>query len=168
MNQMIRTAALISLLALVYTEGAPAQVPELAATPPSDSVRAEILAFVESYYEALSERDWKRLESHFWPDATITTVWRPPGEEEPRVVVSTISEFIEQAPAGPGSREIFEERMLAARVDVRGPLGMVFARYTARFGDPGDISEWEGTDLFSLLRHGGEWRIVSLSFQPEG
>lgn len=165
---MIRYAVLMSLLASVYAECTPAQVPELAPAPPAESARAEILPFLESYYDALSERDWKRLESHFWPGATITTVWQPPGEAERRVVVSTITEFIEQAPAGPGSREIFEERMLAARVDARGALAVVFARYAARFGDPGDVSEWEGTDLFSLLRHDGEWRIVSLSFQSEG
>lgn len=165
---MLRIAVLISLLSFAHSQDTKGQVPELTRTAPSDSARAAILAFVESYYDALSDRDWKRLESHFWPSATITTVWQPPGEKEPRVVVNTITEFIEQAPAGPGSREIFEERMLSARVDVEGSLAVVFARYAARFGDPGDISEWEGIDLFSLLRHGGEWRIVSLAFQPEG
>ena len=71
------------------------------------------------------------------------------------------------APQGPGSREIFEERMLAAEVHARGDLATVFARYHARFGDPGAIAEWEGIDSFSLMRHEGEWRIVALSFVSE-
>ncbi len=46
-------------------------------------------------------------------------------------------------------------------------LATVFTRYRARCGDPGAVSEWEGTDLFGLLKHEGAWRIVSLAFASE-
>jgi hypothetical protein len=154
------------VLALVPA-GAAAQVPSLEPAAASDSARAEVLAFLESYYDAFSERDWQRFTAHFWPGATMTTVWQPPGEPAPRVTVTTVPEFVRRAPDGPGSREIFEERMLAAEVQVRGTLAQVLARYRARFGDPGDVAEWEGIDSFALLRHAGEWRIVSLSFAAE-
>ncbi len=160
------TAVLWCLLALAPA-GAAAQVPALEPSLISDSVRADLLAFLESYYSAFSDRDWIRFAAHFWPAATITTVWQPPGEAQARVTVTTVPEFVRQAPAGPGSREIFEERMLAAELHVRGTLAQAFARYRARFGDPGDIAEWEGIDSFALLHHDGEWRIVALSFAAE-
>ncbi len=158
----------VAVLSLVLA-AAPslAQVPALPPVPVPDSVRSEVLEFLASYYDAFSDREWGRFAEHFWPGATITTVWQPPGEPGPRVVVTTVPEFVEQAPAGPGSREIFEERMLSAEVRARGNLALVYAKYRARFGDPGDVMEWEGVDAFTLLEHDGEWRIVSLAFAPE-
>jgi hypothetical protein len=146
---------------------AAAQVPALEPAPVADSVRDGVLEVLESYYDAFSDRDWERFAVHFWPGATITTVWQPPGEPAARVTVTTIPEFVRQAPEGPGSKEIFEERMIGVELHVRGTLAQAFARYRARFGDPGEIAEWEGTDSFSLLRHDGQWRILSLSFASE-
>lgn len=161
--------AALALLACAWASPitAAAQVPPLDPAPVTDSLRGAVLTFLESYYDAFSDRDWERFAEHFWPGATITTVWQPPGEPEPRVTVTTVPEFVRQAPEGPGSREIFEERMLAAELHVRGTLAQAFARYRARFGDPGEIAEWEGIDSFSLLHHDGEWRIVALSFASE-
>lgn len=160
------TAAII-LIAFNATPCA-AQVAPFDESAVSDSVRHGVTAFVESYYDALSDRDWERFAEHFWPGATIVTIWTPVGESAERVYPSTVSQFVDRAPEGPGSREIFEERMLSSRVSLEGNLATVFARYRARFGDPGDVMEWEGTDLFSLMRFRGEWRIVSLSFAADG
>ena len=164
---MLRITLTLAVAVSLAKGSADCQVPELNAVPVPDSLRTEVLEFITSYYTAFSDRDWERFRTHFWPGGTITTVWQPPGADEPQVAVMTVSDFIEQAPSGPGSREIFEERMLSAEVRARGGLAVVFAKYRARFGDPGDVSEWEGTDSFSLLRHGGEWRIVALTFEPE-
>jgi hypothetical protein len=159
-------AALLWLCTCIPVRTA-AQVPALEPAPVVDSTSAEVLAFLESYYDAFSDRDWDRFATHFWPGATITTVWQAPGEPAPRVTVTAVPDFVRQAPEGPGSREIFEERMLAADVTVRGTLAQAFARYQVRFGDPGEIAEWEGIDSFSFLWHDGQWRIVSLSFASE-
>ncbi len=116
--KVMRIATLSTLLLLVLPHPAATQVPDLPQAPVSDMDRAELVAFLESYYDAFSDRDWERFQDHFWTDATITTVW-PPAEGAPeRVLVSTIAEFVEQAPLGPGSREIFEERMTALDVSV--------------------------------------------------
>lgn len=130
----------------------------------NSAVRQDIIAELEAYYADLSGRDWNAFATHFWSGATLTTVWQPPDEEAPHVVITSLDEFIEQAPSGPGSREIFEERMLGAEVRVQGDLAHVWARYTARFGDPGDVAEWEGIDAFTLMRHDGRWRIVALAY----
>lgn len=154
-------------LACALPASASAQVPTLEPLPVADSVRTQVLGFLESYYDAFSDRDWERFQAHFWPGATITTVWQPPAEPAPRVTVTTIPEFIRQAPDGPESKEVFEERMVAADLAVRGTLAHAFASYRARFGDPGAIAEWTGIDSFSLLHHEGQWRIAALSFASE-
>lgn len=132
-----------------------------------DTVEAAVLAEIEAYYADFSARDWDAFASHFWPGATITTAWQPPGEEGVRVVVTPIPDFVAQAPQGPGSREVFEEGMTAADVRVTGNLAQVWARYSARFGDPGEIMEWAGTDAFTLMWHDGRWKIIALAFTSD-
>lgn len=151
------------LVVLLAGCGAPAPPAEEGSTA-RDATRAEIVAELEAYYADFSARDWEAFADHFWKGGTITTVWRPPEEESERVVVTTIPDFVARAPEGPGSREIFEETMLGAEVRVTGNLAQAWARYAARFGDPGDVMEWEGTDAFTLMKHDGRWRIVSLVY----
>jgi hypothetical protein len=139
------------------------EVPDVPVETPGPET-AEVRRVVESYYTAFSDRDWVRFAEHFWPGATLTTVWMPPGEEAERVVATTIPDFVAQAPEGPGSREIFEERASSMEVRVVAGLAQVWASYTARFGDPGDVMEWEGLDAFTLVRHGDEWRITSIAY----
>jgi len=136
-------------------------------TAASTTPELEVRQVLDSYYAALSARDWPRFEDHFWAGATMTTIWTPEGETADRVVFFAIPDFVAQAPEGPGSREIFEERLVLADVMVAGVLAQAWARYHARFGDPGDISEWEGMDAFTFLKHDGRWRITSLAYAPE-
>jgi hypothetical protein len=137
-------------------------IPDLAASP--DSVRDQVLAVVEQYYADLSAREWSFVRDHFWPGATLSTVWQPPGEPDARVVSTTIEAFIEQAPQGPGSRSIFSESMTSAHVRANNDIAQVWAAYDARFGDPGDVQEWTGIDAFTLLRFEGRWRISSIAY----
>lgn len=125
---------------------------------------ADVLAEVRAYYADFSSRDWDAFAQHFWPGATIAATWAPPGEAEERVVTQTIPEFTAMAPLGPGSQPVFSERMLDARVEVRGDLAQVWASYAAEFGEPGNLSSWRGIDAFTLMRHRGRWRIASLAF----
>ena len=111
---------------------------------------------LESYYDAFSDRDWARFTDHFWPGATLTTIWMPPGASAESVVATSVPAFVEQAPLGPGSKEIFEERMTSARITGHGDFAQAWAGYEARFGDPGEVIEWSGTDAFTLMRHDGE------------
>jgi hypothetical protein len=139
--------------------------PPDARTAGADSI--PVLDALRAYYRDFSARDWEAFQDHFWPGATITTIWQQPGDDSARVHVSTIDAFVAQAPQGPGSRSIFEESMLSSRIRVTGTLAQAWVRYRARFGDPGDVMEWEGTDAVTLLRHEGRWRIVALVFASD-
>lgn len=130
----------------------------------SDAERREVMAEVEDYDSDFSARDWPAFATHFWPGATLTTVWQPPGEPAPRVMAVTVPEFVAKAPEGPGSRPIFEERMTGADVRLSGNLAQVWASYVARFGDTGAVQTWRGIDAFTLMKHDGRWRIASLAY----
>lgn len=151
---------LVPLPACSNTE-APGSVPE---TGQPTAAEREVRAHLESYYDVFSERDWPRFARHFWDGATMTTVWTPEGERTERVVATTVPDFVAQAPDGPGSREIFEERPVSFRIVVEGDLAQARVRYHARFGDPGEVIEWDGVDAFTLIRYGGEWKITSLAY----
>ena len=88
------------LLLVAFSSCAPRPGPSSnAAQPPSgylapgDPVREEILKEVTDYYDHMSAGDWKAYASHFWPGASITTVWQPPGEPAPRVVINSIPDW---------------------------------------------------------------------------
>lgn len=130
-------------------------------------MRAAVRTELEAYYADFSARDWERFSDHFWPGATITTVWKPPGDDSQRVAVTPVPEFVAWAPEGPGSREIFEEELSTVELRVAGNLAQAWARYSARFGDPGDVAKREGADAFTLMRHDGRWRILSLVYTSD-
>ena len=115
----------------------------------------------------VSDRDWVRYRAHFWDNGTITTVWQQPGDSSRRVHVITIDEFIRDTPNGPDSKPVFEEKMLGSEIAITGNLSVVWARYEAKFGSPDSLARWQGTDVFTLLRFGGSWKIVSLVFQGD-
>ena len=129
--------------------------------------RNPLEAVLKAYYDDMSDRNWTAYRSHFWKNATITTVWQTPNDSVSRVHVITVDEFIAQTPNGPDSKPIFEERMKSMKVDMQGDLAVVWADYEAKFGTEDSLMTWTGTDLFSMLRQNDEWKIVSLTFEAD-
>lgn len=127
--------------------------------------RPAVDKFLHRYYENMSNRNWKLYRDHFWDNATITTVWQQPGDTLENVHVITIDEFIKETPNGPDSKPIFEERMTGSQIKINGNLAEAWATYEATFGSADSLMHWKGTDLFTLLRHNNEWKIVSLVFE---
>lgn len=127
----------------------------------------EIRAELEIYYRDLSARKWSAFATHFWPGATITTIWKPTGEPRERVHVQTVPEFISRTPDGVDSKPVFAETMLSSEIRAEGPLAHAWVRYAAKFGEVDALMEWTGTDAFTLMRFEGRWRIVALVFAPE-
>lgn len=132
------------------------------ASPEKREIRAEL----ESYYADFSARDWEAFPTHFWPGATLATIWQPPGRPAPMVEIITIPEFLARTAEGPDSMPIFEERMTGVFILVEGPLAHAWADYEATFGEEGNLMEWSGIDAITLLRHEGVWRIVSVGYAP--
>jgi hypothetical protein len=158
--------AVVALLVGCTIEYAPPDARQAATAPEADTTL--VVAELRGYYRDLSDRHWEAFADHFWPGATITTVWQAPGASAPYVTVTTVPEFVAAAPEGPGSQAIFEESMLEARIRRTGNLAQAWVRYQARFGNPGDVREWSGLDAFTLMQHEGRWRIVALAFASDG
>ena len=127
----------------------------------------EIRDMLTRYYADMSRRDWTKYKSYFWDSATITTVWQKPGDSSEKVNIITINEFIRQTPNGPDSKPVFEETMTGVEITVKKDLAIAWADYHAKFGTKDSLAVWTGKDLFSIMRHRGEWKIVSLSFEKE-
>jgi hypothetical protein len=138
-----------------------------AAPAPSNPDDEAVRLAVQQYYRDMTARDWPAYAAHFWPRATLTTVWKPPRESAPRVVVTTIDSFLATTGEGPDSRPIFEERLLGQDVRMAGNLAHVWARYEARFGDSALVRTWRGVDAFTWMKHDGAWRIVALAYTDE-
>ena len=128
---------------------------------------AAVEARLKEYYKDMSDRDWEKYQSHFWENATITTAWKQPGDSVVTVDVTTIGDFIKEAPLGPGSQPIFEETMKDSKINVQGNIANAWIRYEAKFGKPDSLTRWTGTDVFTMLRYNGEWKIVSLVFESD-
>lgn len=133
----------------------------------TDQEPSALDSLLEAYYQTLSDRDWEAYRAFFWENATLTTVWQQPGDTVESVMVSTIDEFIAKTPEGPDSQPIFEETRLHTTITTRDDLASAWVKYKAKFGTEENLMEWRGTDLFSLMQHNGEWRIVALVFSQD-
>jgi hypothetical protein len=123
--------------------------------------------FIVSYYTVMSSRNWSTYRSYFWDSATITNVWQKPLDTLEKVHIGTIDQFIQETPNGPDSQPIFEEYMTSFQEFIYGNVAIVIADYEAKFGNVDSLMEWKGKDVFTLMNHQNEWRIVSLVFEAE-
>ena len=127
----------------------------------------QIHKLLENYYTTMSERNWQQYKIFFSDDAILTTVWQKEGDTLPRIINTSITNFILEAKDGPGSQPIFEENMLSDEIKVKNNLATAWVKYEAKFGTKDKLMEWKGVDLFSFLRHDNEWKIVSIVFESE-
>ena len=97
---------------------------------------------------------------------SISAVRQPAGEDTLRAVVRTVPEFVDLVRATLDREPIFEVRMGAAQVLVRGNLAQVWAQYQVRLGDV-NVSEWGGVNAFTLIRFKQRWRVVSLGYDTQ-
>lgn len=130
--------------------------------------RDEVRLALRNYYNRFSRRDWLAFAAMFWPGATITTRWAPPGSSGPRVAVQTVDDFVRAAPEGPGRLAVFSEQPVTIDIHAYGDLAQAWVLYRARFGVTRDsVTTHHGIDAFHLMKHDGAWRIVALTFVNE-
>ncbi len=132
-------------------------------SPPAPDLRAA----VATYYRDLSARDWTAFAQHFHPGAVLGTRWTPPGAAAPEVMLRSVSEFVAQAHLGPDSQPVFEEWPTSVDVRRKGDLATTWVRYGARFGAPGSLQAWSGTDAITWILHDGRWRITSIAWTAD-
>ncbi len=129
-----------------------------------DDVIKELLI---DYYQTMSDRNWKSYKDFFSSDATLTTIWKKETDSIPKILTTSINDFIAQTKDGPDSQPIFEEKMLSSEINVNKNLAIAWVRYEAKFGSKNNLTEWKGIDVFSFIRHNNEWKVVSIVFESD-
>jgi hypothetical protein len=132
---------------------------DLSAFAPTDFQRAEILATVQGFFDALGG-DADKLSEVMMPDVTM----RSNGIEEDGTVTSSTStvEGLRGRIVSSGSRMV--ERMFDPRVMVSGPIATVWTPYDFYTG--GEFSHC-GIDIVTLLHTQEGWRIISLDWSRQ-
>lgn len=128
----------------------------------SNTSTKRLKTFLKDYYQSMSDRNWSEYKKFFWNQATLTTTWQKPGDSFTDVHITSIENFISQAHLGPGSKPIFEEKMISDPIIlIEKNIATVWADYHVKFGTKDSLMEWSGKDVFTLMKHNDQWKIVS-------
>lgn len=129
----------------------------LAAPAPlaAQDARAEVLAAVQTVFDAMRTHDSTALREVFEPGARLVTVGRRNGEA--RVRTAPVDDFVRAV----GSATIpWNESIRDPEVRIDGDLATVWGYYEFFAGDTFSHC---GYDAFHLARIGGRWKIVALA-----
>ena len=143
-------------LALLLAASLSAALPARAAAQTSADTAA-ILATVQGLFDAMESRDTAALASLVSRDGMFTVVVVE-GDSVSRVAHQPLAGFIAQI-GQPGPPLL--ERMWSPRVHIDGPFAIVWTPYDFHIGDRFNHC---GTDIFTLVRAGGAWRITGGSY----
>ena len=105
-----------------------------------------------------------RIQNFFIDKATLTTVWQTDSASKPDIFTSTITEYLNQTKDGPDSQPVFEEKMVESKIEIKQNLASTWVKYDAKFGTEQNLMKWSGYDLFSIIKHEGEWKIASIVY----
>ncbi|HEX6370240.1 MAG TPA: hypothetical protein VF006_15075 [Longimicrobium sp.] len=155
------------LLAACQAQTSPAPAPAAAASAAGESTeqdRAEVLAAIQGFMDALRMGDTTAMNQHV-DSLTRLTLIRPTREGGTRVVVMTSSDFNRAITRQPGG---VDEPIRNPVVHVSGDLASVWAEYQVR--RPDSTVSHCGFDAFHLARRGGRWKFLNVSdtFQATG
>jgi len=131
-----------------------------AAAPASagdSGARAEVLAALQSVFDALASGDSALLTRVMEPDVQLVSI-----EEDAEGATGVEHRTLQQMAARiADAEEPFIERMFEPVVHVAGPLATVWTPYDFYVGERFSHC---GVDVATLVRREGGWRIVSLSW----
>lgn len=150
----------VGFLFALSPDALPAQPPAARSVAAVRSASQDSTAVVQlstAMLAALSARDTAAVRGMLVPGAFLAAVMDPaPAQGVARI--QTEAQFIATLATG---TERLLERMWSPRVHLYGPLAEVHAPYD--FHINGNFSHC-GTDVFTLMRHQGAWKIVSITY----
>ena len=168
MRNQLLFLLLFPLVAACQPQMSPAPSPATAATAgareTTDQDRAAVLASIQSFMDALRNKDTTAMNLHV-DSLTRLTLIRPTRDGGTRVMVMTGAQFI-RAVTQPGQPGI-DEPIRNPVVHVSGDLATVWAEYQVRR----DTTVTHcGFDAFHLVRRNGRWMLLNISdtYQAEG
>jgi ketosteroid isomerase-like protein len=163
MRRLLLVLLSLPLITACQAQTSPAPAPMAAAQEggareTTEQDRAEVLAAIQSFMDALRTKDVAAMNQHV-DSLTRITLLRPAREGGgSRVVVLTAAQFIQAVtrPDQPG----IDEPIRNPVVHVSGDLATVWAEYQVRQGTT--VSHC-GFDAFHLARRDGRWKLLNIS-----
>lgn len=144
------------LLALQVTPVAP--IVKGTALPPPSSEEGQVLAPVQRLFGALETRNPATILAEVRPDGRATAVTEKPDGASTVTSQDWASFARGVTAAGPK----LQERLVGTpAIEIDGDMAMVWSNYV--FTVDGRISHC-GTDHVDLVREGGRWRILNLTW----
>ncbi|MCH8615700.1 nuclear transport factor 2 family protein [Sphingomonas sp. SM33] len=120
------------------------------------SSEASVLAPINEAFRALEAQDSAALLRVVDPDGRVTAVGKLPDGTAARRSRSW-TEYASKMRPGHG----FKERIINPMIEVDGDVALVWAPFTIEVG--GKIVSC-GTDHFDMVRQGGAWKIMNITF----
>ena len=151
---------LLLALAPVTGQVTPTQpMPRGTALPPPGTEEGAVIAPIVRLFAAMAARDGAAILAQVRPDGRVTGVAQPADPARP-VRSGGWADFAAQFK--PGEGPLLEERLTGTpAVEIDGDIAMVWASYEFRID--GKFSHC-GTDHFDMVRDGGGWRILNITW----
>ena len=134
---------------------------QLAAAEPaaSPATRAEVVAVVQRFFDAMSAQNEAGMREVFHPGTQFS--WGKPATGGITLSTQTIEQF---APRAAAAKERYLERLWNPTALIDGRIAVVWGRYDFHVGKK---FSHNGAECFTLLKSDHGWKIVSLVFSVE-
>ncbi|WP_210358586.1 nuclear transport factor 2 family protein [Sphingomonas beigongshangi] len=142
------------LLALQSTSD---KLPPANPLPYADADAANVMAPIDAMFRGLAARDGAAILAQVRPEGSATVVAdKADGTRAVRRL--SWADFAAGVKPGP---ERYEERLTDPAIEVDGDIAMVWSPYV--FTIDGKVHHC-GTDHFDLVREGGRWRVLNVTW----
>jgi len=125
--------------------------------PVSAADRAEVIAAVQTLFDAMRTRDTVAIRAAFTPGAQLVSIRPVPGAPA-RHRTQTLAAFVTSIGSAP---EELHERMWDPRVEIAGDIASLWAPYDFRRG--ASFSHC-GHDAVHLVRTAEGWKIAGIAY----
>jgi len=131
------------------------KLPPAQALPPPASEEAAVLTPINALFAALSAGDSAGVLRVVYPDGRVTAVGTLRTGNGLRQ--ESWTQFAGRLNPGEG----FQESISDPAIEIDGDIAMVWAPFVVRIG--GKVGNC-GVDHFDLVREGGAWKVMNISF----
>lgn len=125
--------------------------------PYADADAANVMAPIDAMFRGLAARDGAAILAQVRPEGSATVV-ADKADGTRAVRRQSWADFAAGVKPGP---ERYEERLTDPAIEVDGDIAMVWSPYV--FTIDGKVHHC-GTDHFDLVREGGRWRVLNVTW----
>lgn len=145
------------ILPLLLLAAQGTKLPPASPLPPPDGTVAGIMAPVDAMFAGLAARDGSAILAQTRPEGGAT-VASEKADGTPTIRHMSWDEFAGGIKPGP---ERYAERLVDPAIEIDGDIAMIWSPYVFTIDDKVHHC---GYDHFDLLREGGRWKILNVTW----